>query len=83
MNENLVSLDLQPSLVEEARKAAEAGGMALDQFVNGALAEKLAALRTEAYFNERSTRAEVPKALDILARAGRGEPPRQGDELPN
>ena len=82
MNDGDVRLELQPSLVDEARRAAEAEGMGFDAFVAAALADKLAAMRTIRYFAERSARADPAKALDILARAGRGEPPMPGDELP-
>jgi hypothetical protein len=43
--------------------------------------KKLSALRTEEYFRERSSRADVKKAKRILKRAGRGKPPVAGDEL--
>jgi hypothetical protein len=33
------------------------------------------------YFAERGRRASVPKALNILKRAGVGKPPMKGDEL--
>jgi hypothetical protein len=69
-------------LLDEARKVADAEGVALNQFINVAVAEKLSALRTESYFEERAKRANVPKALDILKRAGIGRPPLPGDELP-
>jgi hypothetical protein len=74
------ALRLQPSLLDEARKVAEAEGVALNQFINVAVAEKLSALRTESYFNERAVRSDVRAALDVLSRAGRGKPPIEGDE---
>jgi hypothetical protein len=46
-----------------------------------AVAEKLSALRTEKYFLERAARADIPKALAILSRAGVGNPPMKGDKL--
>jgi hypothetical protein len=36
----------------------------------------------ERYSQERSARADIPKALDRLKRAGVGNPPVTGDELP-
>ena len=72
---------LQPSLLEEARKLAEKEGVAVNQLINVAVAEKLSALRTEAYFRERSARADLGKAREILSRAGKGNPPVPGDEL--
>jgi hypothetical protein len=75
------ALRLQPSLLTEARKVAEAEGVALNQLINVAVAEKLSALRTEDYFTTRAARADVPKALKILKRAGVGKAPMKGDEL--
>jgi hypothetical protein len=80
MRKSNFALRLQPSLLEEARRAAEADGVALNQFVNVAIAEKLSALRTESYFRERAARADLPKALEIIDRAGVGNPPQDGDE---
>ncbi len=72
---------LQASLLEEARRVAEAEGVALNQFINVAVAEKLSALRTEDDFRERAQRANMTRARQILKRAGRGKPPMPGDEL--
>jgi len=44
------------SLLEEARKLAEAEGVALNQLINVAVAEKLSALRTADYFTGRAAR---------------------------
>ncbi len=82
MRRSNFALRLQSSLLEEARNVADAEGVALNQFINVAVAEKLSALRTERYFKERAGRATVPKALAILKRAGVGRPARKGDELP-
>ncbi len=53
----------------------ESEGVALNQLINVAVAEKLSALRTEDYFSQRAARANLPKALKILKRAGAGNPP--------
>jgi hypothetical protein len=82
MRKSNFALRLQPSLLEEARKLAEADGVALNQFINVAVAEKLSAMRTESYFAERAARADIPKAIDILKNAGIGNPPDKGDEIP-
>jgi hypothetical protein len=81
MRRNNFALRLQPSLMEEARKAAESEGVALNQLINVALAEKLSAMRTEKYFQERIRRADRAETLRILDRTGKGNPPREGDEL--
>ncbi|MDX8481783.1 toxin-antitoxin system HicB family antitoxin [Mesorhizobium sp. VK24D] len=73
---------LQPSLLDEARKVAESEGVPVNQLINVAVAEKLSALRTESYFEERASRADIPKALTILKKAGKGKAPVKGDELP-
>jgi hypothetical protein len=75
------ALRLQPSLMEEAKKAAKAEGVALNQLINVAVAEKVSVLRTEEYFAERASRGDVHKALRVLKRAGKGNAPVAGDEL--
>ena len=60
---------------------SEAEGVALNQFINVAVAEKLSALRTEQYFRERGQRGNVEKAKRLLKRAGRGHPPVPGDDV--
>ena len=81
MRKSNFALRLQPSLLDEARKLAAAEGVALNQLINVAVAEKVSALRTESYIAERAARADIPKALQILKRAGVGRPPVPGDEL--
>jgi hypothetical protein len=76
------ALRLQPSLLDEARRTAEEEGVALNQLINVAVAEKLSAIRTESFFRERARRANVPEAIEILGRMGKGNPPMKGDELP-
>jgi hypothetical protein len=81
MRKSNVALRLQESLLNEARRVAETEGVALNRFINVAVAEKLSALRTEDYFRERAERGDVSKAKRILKRAGRGNPPVAGDAL--
>lgn len=81
MRKSNFALRLQPALLDEARKLAEAEGVALNQLINVAVAEKLSALRTEAYFAERVSRADVAGAINLLKRAGRGAAPVKGDEI--
>ncbi|MDX2266212.1 MAG: hypothetical protein NW215_14725 [Hyphomicrobiales bacterium] len=50
MEEVNFALRVQPYSEEEARNVAEAEGVALNQMINVALAEKLSALRKESYF---------------------------------
>ena len=82
MRKSNFALRLQPSLLEELRGVAEAEDTTLNQFINVAVAEKLAALRTEAYFRDRAARADIPGALKILDRLSVGKAPRANDRPP-
>jgi len=62
--------------------AAVNGGAERIVTFNVAIAEKAAALRTAAYFRERTARADLPAFDRVLAKAG-SEPPRVGDEKPS
>jgi hypothetical protein len=81
MRRSNVALRLQSSLLDEAKRVSEAEGVALNQFINVAVAEKLSALRIEEYFRELGQRGNVDRAKRLLKRAGRGKPPIAGDEL--
>jgi len=76
MRKSNFALRLQPSLLDEARRVAAAEGVALNQFINIAVAEKLSALRTERTIEARVS-ADVPKVLKLLRRAGLGAPPKK------
>ena len=82
MRKSNFALRIQPSLLDELRKVAATEGVALNQLINVAVAEKLSALRTEDYFRQRAARGDVGKALEILKRAGVGKAPMKGDKLP-
>jgi hypothetical protein len=81
MRRSNVALRLQTSLLEEAKRVAASEGVALNQLINVAVAEKISVLRTAEYFRERSARADIDKAKRILKRAGHGRPPVAGDEV--
>jgi hypothetical protein len=66
---------------ESILAAARRDGVSLNQFINTALAEKVAALEAEEVFTQRAARADTARVLDVLRRVG-PEPPRPGDELP-
>jgi hypothetical protein len=70
------------TLLNEARKAAESEGVALNQLITLALAEKVSAIRTQEYFEERARRADRAKVSRILARVGQAIAPMKGDQLP-
>lgn len=78
MRRSNVALRLQTSLLEEARRVSEKEGVALNQFINVAVAEILSALRTEDYFRERGQRGDVGKAKRLLNARGAGKRPGPG-----
>lgn len=83
MNTNVsnYALRVQSSLFAELKKVAEQEGTTINQLINVAIAEKLATLRTESYFQERAARGDRKAFRRILDKAGT-EAPRAGDERP-
>jgi hypothetical protein len=82
MRRSNFALRVPATLLAEARKAAESEGVALNQLITLALAEKVSAMRTEEYFEKRARRANPAEVRRILARVGKRNPPIEGDELP-
>ena len=83
MRNSNFALRLQPSLLEELRLMSEVEGVAVNQLINVAIAEKLAQLRTAKWFADRIAAAD-PKAGAILLRDLKrwgGEKPGKGDEI--
>ena len=74
-------LRLSQSVMRAAKETAQREGISLNQFIAGAVGEKLAALRTEDLLKERAARADWRRVQAILDRTGT-EPPQAGDELP-
>ncbi len=74
------TLRLLASLKAEAEKVVEEEGTTLNQFINVAVAEKVAALRTARYFQERATCADL-EAFDRFLETSGNEPPCSGDEI--
>jgi hypothetical protein len=72
-------LRLPRSLRAGVERFSKAEGTSINQFVSLAVAEKLAMLQAETFFEERRARADL-KAFDKLMRRPGGEPPRGGDE---
>ena len=75
------ALRLQASLKSEAEKLAAAEGTTLNQFINVAVAEKIAALRTLDYLKQRALSGSAKDALAILDAAGTVGPVEAGDEV--
>ncbi len=75
------ALRLQASLKVEAEKLAAADGTTLNQFINVAVAEKIAALKTLDYLKERAARGSAADALALLESIGETGVVREGDEI--
>jgi len=78
-NTSTYPLRLPTSVKSAAEQLAKEEGISLNQFVATAVAEKLSAMNTAAFFAERKERANFEAFHAILTRLG-GEPPRDGDE---
>jgi hypothetical protein len=74
------ALRLPASLKRELEKVARDDGTSLNQLIVTAVAEKLSALRTADFFEERRARADVGAALEVMSRK-RGEAAAKGDEI--
>lgn len=77
---NPIEIAEQHDISCKAEKVAKEEGTTLNQFINVAVAEKVAALRTARYFQERAARADLETFDRFLETAG-DEPPRRGDEI--
>ncbi len=73
-------LRIAQSILREARLAAAQDGVSLNQFIGTALAERVAALRTQAVLEVRARSADRAAFDAVMARTG-GTPPREGDEI--
>ena len=71
-----------PSLLDEPRKVAKEEGVEKIRLINIAVAEKLSVLELNAIFVSVG-REDVGRPLEILDRAGAGNPQRRGDEVPS
>jgi hypothetical protein len=74
-------LRLPRSLKDTVERLSREDGTSINQFVTMAVAEKVSALRTAQYFNDRKARADF-RAFDKIMRRRSGKPPREGDEMP-
>lgn len=69
-----LSLRLPDSLHAKVRELAERDGVSITQFVTTAVAEKVTALVTEEYIEERAVRGSQAAFRDVLARVPDTEP---------
>jgi hypothetical protein len=74
-------LRLPRSLKDAVERLSKQDGTSINQFVATAVAEKVSALETARFFQDRKARANF-KAFDKIMKRRGGKPPRQGDEMP-
>jgi hypothetical protein len=75
-----LSLRLPESLHKQLKAVAERDGVSINQFITTAVAEKLSALMTVDYLEERAARGDRARFERVLAKV-RDVPPDEGDEL--
>src|SRR6266478_8658704 len=78
---SIVQVHLPDSLQQQLRALAERDGISIDQFIATAVAEKMAALMTEAYLEERAKSGSRAKYEAALAQVLDVEP-EPYDRLP-
>lgn len=74
-------LRLPASLKAAVVEISKEEGTSINQFVAMAVAEKVSAMKTAAFFATRAAEADIEAALRILRREG-GQPPEPEDSLP-
>lgn len=77
-----LSLRLPDSLHRNLKRAADADGISINQFISLAIAEKLSALQTYDIIAERAKGASRDSFLQAMALVPATQP-QEGDELPN
>jgi len=76
-------LKLSLAKARQPKRVTKAEGVAVNQLINVAVAEKVSALRTEEYFAERAAKCDVKQAIALLKRSGKAGAAMAGDELPS
>ena len=77
-----LSLRLPESLHRQLKVAAERDGVSVNQFITTAVAEKLSALMTAEYLEQRAARGDRGRFDRVLARV-RDVPAEDADRLDN
>lgn len=76
-----INVQLPDSLHKMAHKLAKEEGVTINQLVTLALAEKLSALATETYLEERAQRGDRAKFLAAMAKVSDDDPLVEQDRL--
>lgn len=74
-------LRLPRSIKAAVERYAKADGISMNQFMATAVAEKLSALESSRFFEDRMERMNLQRFDDIMRRKG-GQEPQAGDEMP-
>ncbi len=69
-----LSLRIPNSLHDKIRQLAKQEGISINQFLASAAAEKMSALLTEEYIEERAKKASLKKFRDVLKKVPDSEP---------
>ena len=75
-----LSLRLPDSIHRHIKEIAKKEGVSINQFISSAVSEKVSALLTEDYLNERAKRADRYALKEVLKKVP-DRPPLPGDEL--
>lgn len=75
-----LNLRLPNSIHRHVREVAEREGVSINQFISSAVSEKISAIMTEEYLEERGRRAKAGALARVLDRVP-DRPPLAGDEL--
>jgi hypothetical protein len=75
------ALRLPDSLMEAARKVAKRDSTSLNQLFLTAIAEKISAIDTEEFIQERAARADRESYREVLRKV-HDVSPQKGDEMP-
>jgi hypothetical protein len=76
-----ISLRIPSSLHAMVRQLVKNEGISINQFVTLALAEKVSALATESYLEERAKRGDKGKFLAAMSKVADIEPADERDRL--
>jgi hypothetical protein len=71
---SIVQVQIPDSLYESLSDLADRDGISIDRFISAAIAEKLSALMTENYLQDRAKRGDRVKYEAILAKVPDMEP---------
>ena len=74
-----VSLRLPNFLHKEVKEISKQEGISINQFIATALAEKMAALRTQEYLEQRASRGKRDKFEKALSKVGNNHPLNEND----